>query len=279
MRTLWWLRRVHGWIGLWGAVLGLLFGVTGVLLNHRAVMKLPAAQTNERNLQLKLPVPAPSSAEAMAAWVSTELGFQDRASRIDTHGTRRIGVSASRIRDEPARPVPWGDRTLQQPARWSAIIATPAVSYQVEYWAGNNYVNVRAGENNLFATLNNLHKGTGLGVAWVLLADTIGGAMVLLSLTGVLLWTQLHRIERKQADRRAVQALDVRRRQRARDGVERERTAIGEQQCTVRVRQRLIRFVRGEQDRHAARAQPIELAQDPHTVAEVEARRRLVEHQ
>jgi hypothetical protein len=30
-------------------------------------------------------------------------------------------------------------------------------------------------------------------VAWVLLADTIGGAMVLLSLTGVLLWTQLHR--------------------------------------------------------------------------------------
>jgi len=67
------------------------------------------------------------------------------------------------------------------------------VSYQVEYWAGNNYVNVRAGENNLFATLNNLHKGTGLGVAWVLLADTIGGAMVLLSLTGVLLWTQLHR--------------------------------------------------------------------------------------
>ena len=134
MRTLWWLRRVHGWIGLWGAFLGLLFGVTGVLLNHRAVMKLPAAQTNERNLQLKLPVPAPSSAEAMAAWVSTELGFQDRASRI---------------RDEPARPVPWGDRTLQQPARWSAIIATPAVSYQVEYWAGNNYVNVRAGENNL----------------------------------------------------------------------------------------------------------------------------------
>ena len=58
MRTLWWLRRVHGWIGLWSAVLGLLFGVTGVLLNHRAVMKLPAAQTNERNLQLKLPVPA-----------------------------------------------------------------------------------------------------------------------------------------------------------------------------------------------------------------------------
>jgi len=173
-----WLRRVHGWIGLWGAVLGLLFGITGVLLNHRAVLKLPMAQTHERNLQLKLPVPAPSNADALAAWVGTELGLPGRASRV---------------RDEPARPVPWGDRTLQQPARWSAVIATPALTYQVEYWAGNNFVNVRAGENNFAATLNNLHKGAGLGVAWVLLADTIGGAMVLLSLTGVLLWTQLHR--------------------------------------------------------------------------------------
>jgi hypothetical protein len=31
-----WLRKVHGWVGLWGAALGLLFGVTGFLLNHRA---------------------------------------------------------------------------------------------------------------------------------------------------------------------------------------------------------------------------------------------------
>ena len=30
-----WLRKVHGWIGLWGAALGLLFGTTGFLLNHR----------------------------------------------------------------------------------------------------------------------------------------------------------------------------------------------------------------------------------------------------
>jgi uncharacterized protein len=35
-----WLRKVHGWIGLWGAVLGLLFGVTGFLQNHRATMKI-----------------------------------------------------------------------------------------------------------------------------------------------------------------------------------------------------------------------------------------------
>ncbi|MDB5932854.1 MAG: peptidase [Massilia sp.] len=40
-----WLRKMHGWIGLWGATLGLLFGSSGILLNHRAVLKIPAVQT------------------------------------------------------------------------------------------------------------------------------------------------------------------------------------------------------------------------------------------
>src|SRR4051812_47553362 len=39
-----WLRKTHGWIGLWVAALGLLFGVTGFLQNHRAIMKIPTAQ-------------------------------------------------------------------------------------------------------------------------------------------------------------------------------------------------------------------------------------------
>jgi len=42
-----WLRRIHAWVGLWGAAMGLLFGVSGILLNHRAVMKIPAAQMEQ----------------------------------------------------------------------------------------------------------------------------------------------------------------------------------------------------------------------------------------
>jgi len=30
-----------------GAALGLLFGISGILLNHRAVMKIPAAQMEQ----------------------------------------------------------------------------------------------------------------------------------------------------------------------------------------------------------------------------------------
>lgn len=33
---------------------------------------------------------------------------------------------------------------------------------------------------------------SGMGVAWILLADTIAGSFIILSLTGILLWTRLH---------------------------------------------------------------------------------------
>jgi uncharacterized protein len=42
-------------------------------------------------------------------------------------------------------------------------------------------------------TIDNFHRANGAGVGWVLLADSIGGSMILLSLTGVLLWTELNR--------------------------------------------------------------------------------------
>ena len=52
-----WLRKMHGWIGLWGAALGLLFGTSGILLNHRDVLKIPAVQKQESTIQLPLPSP------------------------------------------------------------------------------------------------------------------------------------------------------------------------------------------------------------------------------
>ncbi|MGZ8142573.1 MAG: PepSY-associated TM helix domain-containing protein, partial [Methylosarcina sp.] len=51
---------------------------------------------------------------------------------------------------------------------------------------------VKRGTGNLFSVLSNLHKGVGMGVGWVLLADTLAGGLIVLSLTGILLWTRLH---------------------------------------------------------------------------------------
>ena len=36
-----------------------------------------------------------------------------------------------------------------------------------------------------------MHKGTGMNAAWILLVDTLAGAMMFLSITGVLLWTRM----------------------------------------------------------------------------------------
>ncbi|CAH1082272.1 PepSY-associated TM helix domain-containing protein [Candidatus Nitrotoga sp. 1052] len=173
-----WLRKTHGWIGLWGAAIGLLFGMTGILLNHRTVLKIPAAQVQETMLQIPLPTPAPANVKEMASWLQREL---------------MVDRPASRERSEPAKPVAWGDKTLKQPAHWSVTFSSPQANLQAEYWAGNNFVSVKRSDQNVFGTLTNLHKGNGVAIPWILLADTLAGSIILLSLTGVVLWTQLNR--------------------------------------------------------------------------------------
>jgi hypothetical protein len=169
---------MHGWIGLWGAVLGLLFGSTGILLNHRAVLKIPAAQTRESTIQVPLPSPAPGNPQELAAWLKRSL---------------KLEPDPARVKLEPARPVAWGDRNMVQPARWSASFNSPSGGVQAEYWVGNSYVSLKRTENNVFATMTNLHKGVGMSVGWILLVDTLAGSIILLSLSGVALWVLTNR--------------------------------------------------------------------------------------
>jgi hypothetical protein len=172
-----WLRRTHAWFGIWGAALGLLFGVSGILLNHRDIMKIPAAKMEQKEIQLVLPEPHPADPKALAVWLGQALG---------------MATDHARIRRETGKTVTWNNQPIQQPPLWQITVRSPKQMMQAEYWEGNAYVSVKQGEGNLFAVLTNLHKGAGMGVGWVLLADTLAGGLVLLSLTGTLLWTRLH---------------------------------------------------------------------------------------
>jgi hypothetical protein len=172
-----WLRRLHAWVGLWGAALGLLFGISGFLLNHRAVMKIPAVQMEQSQLELALPAQPPANAKDLAAWLQAQLN---------------IGHEASKISTEPEKTVTWANQKYQQPALWKVDFNNPQRSISAEYWLGNSYVSVKQQDANAFAFITRLHKGVGAGVGWVLLADTLAGGMVFLSLTGLLLWTKLH---------------------------------------------------------------------------------------
>jgi hypothetical protein len=172
-----WLRRIHAWVGLWGAALGLLFGVSGILLNHRTIMKIPAARMEQSQIELALPTPLPVDAKALAEWLKIQLNIDREPSKIVT---------------EPAKTVAWAGQTFEQPSHWRVDFLNPQQSVNAEYWVGNAFVSIKRQDANAFAFITRLHKGVGMGTAWILLADTLAGGLVFLSLTGLLLWTKLH---------------------------------------------------------------------------------------
>jgi len=103
-----WVRRTHGWFGLWGALLGLMAGTSGIWLNHRSVMKLELPDQQQSSTQLALPEPRPATADAMAAWLKQTLD---------------VDRPATNVRVERSRPVPWAERggegrPAMQPERW-----------------------------------------------------------------------------------------------------------------------------------------------------------------
>ncbi len=173
-----WLRKTHSWIGLWGALLGLMFGLTGFFQNHRAVMKIEAGGQQVSTLHLEVPSPAPTEPAELGAWLQQTL---------------KLPRPAERVQRERSRTVAWGDKSMVQPERWQLTFRAPNHMAQAEYWVGAGQVSIRLVEPGILGVLENLHRANGVGVAWVLIADTIAGAMILLSLTGVLLWTGLNK--------------------------------------------------------------------------------------
>jgi uncharacterized protein len=176
-RFLVWLRRTHAWLGLWGAVLGLIFGTSGILLNHRSEMKIPLAAQHETHQTLMPPVGSLQSAEALEAWLRVKF---------------KMPHAKSRIVKKPGGPVPWGGGQINQPENWRVTLTTPNLSLTAEYWQGDMETRIEQKEANAWATLANFHKGTGMSNVWILLTDTLACGLLVLAITGTLLWSRLH---------------------------------------------------------------------------------------
>lgn len=176
-RFLVWLRRTHAWMGLWGAALGLLFGTSGILLNHRSEMKIPLAQQHESRQKVSPPTASLQSPESLEAWLRDEFD---------------LSHARSRVQKKPAGPVPWGGGQITQPENWRIMLMTPNLSLTAEHWRGDEETHIEQKEANAWATLANFHKGTGMSNIWILLTDTLGGALLVLAITGTLLWSRLH---------------------------------------------------------------------------------------
>jgi len=56
---------------------------------------------------------------------------------------------------------------------------------------GSGIVELETQDATAWGVLMRLHTGSGASPAWILIVDTIAGALMLLTLSGVLLWTRL----------------------------------------------------------------------------------------
>lgn len=172
------LRKVHLYVGLWGALLGLLFGATGILLNHRALLKFPLASPQQLVAQMPLADQSFATPEHLSDWLRSQLKLNP-----DT---------LVRITALPARSVLWEGIEMQQPPQWTINFNSVDKSIVADYMPGNRFVKLDTVEQTPLGTLMRLHKGVGIGIGWILLADTIAGALIVLCITGLLLWSRMH---------------------------------------------------------------------------------------
>jgi len=174
------LRNIHGWLGLWGAVLGLLFGLSGFFLNHRAVMKIPAVKMEESEIQLPMTASQPKNAKEFTRFIQSTLDISHDPAKPKGGNNGK-----------PERDAKFLDKTVKQPETFKVEFQLPQARIQAEYVAGNQFATVKRDDANAWGFITRMHKGVGANMAWVLLTDSIAGAMIVLSITGVLLWTKM----------------------------------------------------------------------------------------
>lgn len=172
-----WLKRVHGWTGLWGAALFLLLGISGVLLNHRSILKIDTGAPVEVGaIDVAIPRAGIADPDALARWAK---------------GVLALPVEGRAPPPEPKIEQRFMGRALPQPERWTRVFNLTGTRITVDYVPGAPSARVTRDAVGVLGTVKNLHKGVGLGVAWVLLIDTIAGALIAMSVTGVMLWSRL----------------------------------------------------------------------------------------
>lgn len=169
------LRRFHAWIGLSGAAFGLLFGLTGLLQNHRAVMKIDLGQVEETKVQVELATPA-ASPEDLAKALQAQLGWKPE--RMKT-------------RIQKPRGARFQGADVKAAEIWMVLYSGHKHFARAAYMPGNRTVELEKGDADWIETLSRLHKADAGQAGWILLADAVAMGLIFMSLSGVLLWTKL----------------------------------------------------------------------------------------
>ena len=169
-----WLRRSHGWLGIWGAVAGILFGVTTILMVHSDIF--PTAEAEQGIVQLPVDSAVINDVDDVGALVKAELGLTIDWRAARNQGAAGIGAG--------------GQQQIGQPV-YTTQFTSPGRTLDVRYVAGNAYIEITRTERGFMETINRLHRGNGAQLGWTLLGDAFSGALIILAISGVLLWSRM----------------------------------------------------------------------------------------
>ena len=168
-----WIRQFHLWIGAWGALAAILYGLTGLVMNHRfGDGAWPQGDSSELG-KTTLPIPAEARAtpEQLSLWLREH-------QQLDAQVIRKGGPGGARGSD------------AKQPAKWTLSGGSASHSWSLDYAPGSDSAELKRNRHSPLAAFNRLHKGVGGGGWWILLADSFAIGMILLGLSGIWMWAR-----------------------------------------------------------------------------------------
>lgn len=175
-----WIRQLHLWIGAWGALAAVLYGTTGLIMSHRfGENAWPQGDSHEiGRTTLAVPAEARTSAEELSLWLRDSQGLDAqniRKPKPEGRGGEKGGERG-------------GER--RGPSGWSLSGGTASASWSVEYVPGADTAELKRTQHSTLAAFTRLHKAVAGGAGWRLLGDSFAIGMILLGISGLLLWAR-----------------------------------------------------------------------------------------
>ena len=165
-----WMRQIHLWVGAWGALAAVLYGITGFVMNHRFAMVLPQGDNVEvARLTVAVPSELRTDPDGLLSWLA------------DTHDLRDGSIRQGPPGRGPARG--------ESEGAWSLRGGNARNTWSASYPPGASTIEFSQSQASWLASANRLHKSIG-GNAWILLSDSFAIAMTLLGITGLWMWAR-----------------------------------------------------------------------------------------
>lgn len=170
-----WVRQLHLWIGAWGAIAAIVYGFTGLVMNHRfgdgAWPQGSSAPSG--SLMLEVPAAVRTTPDALTAWLQATHG-------LDTQRVRKSEAGGGELAGKP----------VAAREKWTLTGGTARQAWSLDYVPGNVTAEVKQERHAALSALNRLHKAYGGGGAWIVLADSFAIGMLLLGLSGIWMWAR-----------------------------------------------------------------------------------------